>query len=298
MARGVKGVYNSQARLLPGSVPGNAESRVLRYEEDRTLGQWTEETLPVAGTTLALVKGGRGQPVLIFHDELGFPGWMPWNTMLAQDRELLMPLQPAYGRTPKLEWARSYRDLAGFYARVVREMRLAPVDVIGFSAGGFIAAEMAAADPAMFKHMVLVAPMGLKPTTGEIFDFLAVTIRTHLRATVADPEGTPAFATLYGGEMTPEQFEAFEDARTETARLGWEPFMYNPSLPYLLAGVEGLPTLLVWGDQDAIVPRGCIEAYQQAIPGSQAATIPGVGHRPEIEDAEVFVRTVTAFLAS
>jgi hypothetical protein len=34
--------------------------------------------------------------------------------------------------------------------------------------------------------------------------------------------------------MTPEQFEAFEDARAETARLGWEPYMHNPSLPYLL----------------------------------------------------------------
>ena len=69
--------------------------------------------------------------------------------------------------------------------RVIREMRLAPVDVIGFSAGGFIAAEMVAADPQMFKHMILVAPLGLKPVTGEIFDFFAVTIRSHLLATHA-----------------------------------------------------------------------------------------------------------------
>lgn len=262
------------------------------------LGLWTEETLAVAGTTLALVKGGKGRPVLILHDELGYPGWMPWNTALAQERELLIPLQPGYGKTPRLDWMRNYRDLAGFYARVVREMRLAPVDVIGFSAGGFIAAEMAAADPAMFRHLVLVAPMGLRPATGEIFDFLAVTIRTHLLATVADPEGTPAFATLYGGEMTPEQFEAFEDARTETARLGWEPFMHNPSLPHLLAGVQGLPTLVVWGDHDAIVPQGCIAAYRQAIVGAQVVTIPGAGHRPEIEHTEAFVTAVTTFLAS
>ena len=31
--------------------------------------------------------------------------------------------------------------------------------------------------------------------------------------------------------MTPAQYEAFEDARTETSRLGWEPYMHNPSLP-------------------------------------------------------------------
>jgi pimeloyl-ACP methyl ester carboxylesterase len=208
-----------------------------------------------------------------------------------------MPLQPGFGKTPRLEWTRSYRDVGGFYARVIRSMRLDPVDVLGFSAGGFLAAEMAAADPKLFARMILVAPLGLKPTAGEIFDFLAVTIRTHLRATVADPENTPEFQQIYGGEMTPEQFEAFEDARTETARLGWEPFMYNPSLGYLLQGVTHLPTLLIRGTRDAIVPRSCINAYQQAIANARVVEIPGVGHRPEIEDSHAFVQAVQEFLA-
>jgi pimeloyl-ACP methyl ester carboxylesterase len=258
---------------------------------------WREEIVHVAGTDLVLVRGGSGPPVLMLHDELGYPGWMRWNEALAPERDFLIPLQPGFGRSPRLDWIRSYRDLGGFYARVLRELRLAPVDVIGFSAGGFIAAEMAAADPKLFTRMILVAPMGLKPAEGEIFDFLAVTIRAHLLATVADPQ-TPEFGTIYGGEMTPEQFERFEDARAETARLGWEPFMYNPSLGYLLEGVGSLPTLLVWGQEDAIVPRGCIEAYQKAMVTAQVAAIPGVGHRPEIEKSDEFVRHVKAFLAS
>jgi pimeloyl-ACP methyl ester carboxylesterase len=258
---------------------------------------WREDTVHIAGIDLALIRGGSGAPVLMLHDELGYPGWMHWNALLAAERELLIPLQPGYGKTPRLEWLRSYRDVAGLYARLIREMGLAAVDVIGFSAGGFIAAEMAAADPKLFEHMILVAPMGLKPTTGEIFDFLAVTIRSHLLATVTNPE-TPEFGKIYGGEMTPEQFELFEDARTETARLGWEPFMYNPSLGYLLEGVHDLPTLLIWGQQDMVVPRGCIEAYQKAMPGAHVAEMPGVGHRPEIENSPEFVRLVQAFLAS
>ena len=239
-----------------------------------------------------------GDTLLVLHDELGYPGWMQWNDALAMHRTLLIPLQPGFGKTPPLAWLRSYRDLAGFYARVVRELALAPLDVIGFSAGGFIAAEMAAADPAMFKHLALVGPMGLKPAAGEILDFFTLTIRTHLRMTVADPQGTSEFAEIYGGEMTPEQFEAFEDARAETARIGWEPFMHNPSLGHLLEGVTGLPTLLVWGQQDAIVPRGCITAYQKAIAGAQVVEIPQVGHRPEIENTDAFVRSVQTFLAS
>jgi pimeloyl-ACP methyl ester carboxylesterase len=258
---------------------------------------WSEETVRVAETDLALIKGGSGKPLLIFHDELGYPGWMAWNAALAESRTLLIPSQPGFGKTPRIDWIRTYRDLAGFYAHLVREMHLAPVDVIGFSAGGFIAAEMAAADPRIFSHMVLVAPMGLKPSEGEILDFFALTIRHHLRATVAEPDKTGEFGQIYGGEMTPAQFEAFEDARAETARIGWEPFMHNPSLPYLLRGLT-TATLLIWGTRDGVVPRGCIDEYRTAIPGAQVAEIAGAGHRPEIEDALSFERVVEKFLTA
>lgn len=180
--------------------------------------------MKVAGADLTVVRGGKGKPLLMFHDELGYPGWMTWNEELAKDRELIIPLQPGFGKTPRLEWIRNYRDLGGFYANVIRELNMAPLDVIGFSAGGFIAAEMAAADPKMFSHLVLVAPMGLKPSEGEITDIFPLTIRTLMRMTVAD-QATPEFGKIYGGEMSPEQFEAFEDARAESARIGWEPYM-------------------------------------------------------------------------
>jgi len=261
------------------------------------LANWTETTANIAGTELVLVKGGSGRPLLMFHDELGYPGWMKWNEELAKEREFIIPLQPGFGKTPRVDWIRNYRDLGGFYARAVREMSLDPIDVIGFSAGGFIAAEMAASDPKIFSHLILVAPMGLKPTTGEILDIFPLTIRSYLRSTVADP-ASPEFGKIYGGEMTPEQFEAFEDARAETARIGWEPYMHNPSLGYLLEGVKKLPTLLVWGTKDAIVPRGCIEAYRKAIAGAKVVEIKDAGHRPEVENSDEFVRAVKAFLAS
>jgi len=98
---------------------------------------WTEETVKVGGTDLVVVKGGSGRPLLMLHDELGYPGWMTWNEALAENRKFLIPLQPGFGKTPRLEWIRSYRDLGGFYARVLREMKLSPIDVIAFSAGGY-----------------------------------------------------------------------------------------------------------------------------------------------------------------
>lgn len=86
------------------------------------MASWTEETVKVAGTDLVVVKGGTGRPLLMLHDELGYPGWVSWNDALAEDHELIIPLQPGFGKTPRLDWIRSYRDLGGFYARVLREM--------------------------------------------------------------------------------------------------------------------------------------------------------------------------------
>jgi len=81
------------------------------------LANWKEETVNVAGTDLVLSKGGAGKPLLMFHDELGYPDWMQWNETLAKECTLLIPLQPGFGRTPRLDWVRNYRDLGGFYAQ-------------------------------------------------------------------------------------------------------------------------------------------------------------------------------------
>jgi pimeloyl-ACP methyl ester carboxylesterase len=260
------------------------------------LANWTETTVNVGGTDVALIRGGSGKPLFMLHDELGFPGWVNWNEALAEEHEFLIPLQPGCGKTPRVDWIRTYRDLGGFYARMIREMGLDPLDAIAFSAGSYAAAEMAAADPGMFKHLVLVAPMGVKPEEGEITDIFPLTIRTHMRATVADINA-PEFGDIYGGEMTPDQFEAFEDARAEAARIGWEPYMHNPSLPHLLEGVQGLPTLIVWGRDDRIVPLSAGEAYNRAIAGSELLVLDDCGHRPEIEHTPQFVNRVRGFLA-
>ena len=134
---------------------------------------------------------------------------------------------------------------------------------------------------------MLVGPLGIRPLEGEIFDFLATTVRTHVAATVSKVDA-PEFAEIYGGGMTPEQFELFEDARAETARIGWEPFMFNPSLPHHLKGIGQLPVLLVLGHRRPVAPKGLIDAYDQAVPNSKVSPC-GVGHRPEIEDPEGFL---------
>ena len=258
--------------------------------------EWTEGTVRVAGTDLTLIKGGTGRPLLVLHEELGHPGWLRWHSALAQSHTLHIPIQPGFSNSPRVEWFGSVRDLAGFYSRMLREMGLCPVDVIGLSVGGWIAAEMAASCTDQFRRMVLVAPAGIRPLDGEIMDMFNMTARAYLNASVEDTENTAEFATLYGGEATPEQFEIWEDARAEVARIAWQPYLYNPSLGPLLEGVSGLPTLVVWGKQDKVVPISAGEIYNRSIVGSELATFEGCGHRPEIEKPQEFIERVQSFL--
>jgi pimeloyl-ACP methyl ester carboxylesterase len=182
---------------------------------------------------------------------------------------------------------------------MLRELNLTPIDVIGFSTGGWIAAEMAAMNPKQFTKMILVAPTGIKAPEGDILDIFSLTARTSLGMSVLDVEATPEFNKLYGGERTPEQFEAFEDARTETARLAWEPILHNPSLPHFLQGVTGLPTQIIWGREDAWVPCSCSEAYRKALSNTsvKVTIFDKCGHRPEIEKSAEFIKVVRECLA-
>jgi len=260
-----------------------------------TTQQWHQDTVKVDGTDLAVIKGGSGRPLLVLHEEMGHPGWLKWHTELARDHSLLIPLHPGFGITPRADWIWNVRDLAGFYARFVREQKLAPVDVIGFSLGGWVAAEMAANNQEQFRRMVLVGAAGIRPPQGEILDIFQLMAPAELAASVLDPDNTPEFDQLYGG-IGPAAFELWEDARAETARLAWVPYMHNPSLPHLLGVIDKLPTLIVWGREDGVVPLSAGEAYNKAITGSRLVVLDKCGHRPEIEQQAAFVREVKGFL--
>jgi pimeloyl-ACP methyl ester carboxylesterase len=258
---------------------------------------WREETVKVGDADLHVLSAGSGPPLLVLHEELGCPGPLQWQQQTASRRRIIVPLHPGFSRSPRLEWLSSVRDLACFYGRYLRDAGLAPIPVIGFSFGGWIAAEMAANDPGLFSRMILVGAPGIKPPRGEILDLFMLTTDKYLRASVRDVAATAEFTNLYGAEQTPELYEAFEDARAETARLAWRPYMYNPSLPHLLAAAHRVPSLIVWGADDAIVPASVGTAYHAALADSRLVVIPDCGHRPEIEQPAAFMRELDTFLA-
>jgi len=153
-------------------------------------------------------------------------------------------------------------------------------------------------DPGHFKKLILVDAAGIKPPVGEIFDMFLVVAKEFITESFLDPANTPEFATICPEEPTPEQAEYWEVAREQTCRLSWRPYMHYRGLPNLLSRLKNLPTQIIWGREDAIVPLSAGQVFNDSIQGSQLAIIDNAGHRPEIEQPDEFVRIVQEFLSS
>ena len=251
-----------------------------------------------AGITVELRRGGSGAPLLVIHGELGVPGWLESFAHLAKHHDMIVPSLPGFGGSARPVWIMGIHDLAAWVTWFARDVDLStPINVIGCSLGGWVAAEIATVAPQFFNKMVLVGAMGIKPARGEIFDYFLEGGLTGLRRAFHRPEQSPEFMRYWGKEWTAEEADLVEQHREMTCRLAWKPYMHSLTLRHLLPGVA-TPTLLVWGREDAIAPLECGEMYQGAVPRSHLAIIENCGHMPEMEKPAEFAMLVENFLAS
>ena len=253
--------------------------------------------IDIAGITVELRRGGSGTPVLVIHGELGVPGWLESFAQLAEHHDVIVPSLPGYGRSTRPDWIMGVHDLAAWVTWFARDIELrTPVNVIGCSLGGWVAAEIATVAPQFFNKMVLVGAMGIKPEQGEIFDYFLESGLTGLRRAFHRPEQSSAFMRYWGNEWTPEETDLVEQHREMTCRIAWKPYMHSLTLRHLLPGVS-TPTLLLWGGEDAITPINSGEIYQRAIPRSRLVVIENCGHMPEMEKPTEFAGLIENFLA-
>jgi pimeloyl-ACP methyl ester carboxylesterase len=70
--------------------------------------------------------------------------------------------------------------------------------------------------------------------------------------------------------------------------------MHNPKSRYRLHRIQ-VPTLLIWGESDRLVPVSYAKAYRALIPGAQLVVIPKAGHAPQVEQPELFCHHVYTF---
>jgi pimeloyl-ACP methyl ester carboxylesterase len=257
---------------------------------------WQSETVHVAGTALHLVRGGAGAPLVVLHHDVGSPERLPFYDALAQHFTVLRPSHPGYDRSARPDWMRSVRDVAVVYQGLLaqRELTGEPgrVSLVGLGFGGWIAAEMATMAPRAFRRLVLVGAMGIKPERGEIADQALVSYIDYVRLGFAD-QG--AFDRIFGAEPPTPTLEQWDLNREMTFRIAWKPYMYSPTLPHLLGSVA-VPSLVVWGRQDRVVPLECGERYAKTLGQATLEVVEGAGHFVEMDKPEALASLVTRFV--
>ena len=254
---------------------------------------WTERSLRLADGELRLLQGGSGPPLLVLHRDTGSPGWIAAYDSLARQFTVLVPNHPGFGRSERLAWLRSPRDLAALYQWLLADLNLSEVALLGLGFGGWIAAEMASLAPRDFRSLVLVGAMGIRPSTGEIFDQALVNYIDYARAGFHDQA---AFERQYGAEPDTDQLVAWDLCREMSFRLAWKPYMYSQTLPNLLGGVRA-PSLVVWGAEDRIVPLSAGRRYVEALPNARLEVVPDCGHCVDLERPDVFAGIVAQFIS-
>jgi pimeloyl-ACP methyl ester carboxylesterase len=140
-----------------------------------------------------------------------------------------------------------------------------------------------------------VAPLGVQPKIGEIADPFLVNTDRYVEMGFTSTE---AYERSTGGnyELGSDSWLRRERNREMTTRIAWRPRMFDQTLPFRLSYIT-TPTLLVWGEQDVIMPRNGMERYRDAIPNSQLAVIPDGGHMVECEDPRGVGEIVSRFVS-
>lgn len=213
---------------------------------------------------------GAGPDVVVVHGLSG--SWRWWSLLVDQ---LAARLRLHFVELPRLGRLRA-GELAPWLGRLLDAAGLGPVDLVGHSLGGLVAAELASTEPERVRRLALVAPAGIPcgrgllgrsvPLLGELFD-----VRAELRTIVADAVRTGPTTLLHGAVYVWER-----DVRAE------------------LEAIRA-PTLLVWGDRDRLVPARVAEEWHAGLPQSRIVRLP-CGHVPMWEAPDELALCLLEFL--
>ena len=256
-----------------------------------TTQTFTEEYVEIGGGRTHMYKGGSGAPILYLHSAGANPGWADYIDGLARSHTVYVPSHPGYDNSDRLPWVNTINDTAHFYIGLMSKLGLEGVTLVGHSMGGWIAAEIAAMDSRRVKAMVLVDPVGVKPQNSEITEVLMVGPAQTKSMSWYDENKAPNL-----DDLPQEKQDVLWRNREMASRLLWKPYMHNPHLPDYL-GLVSLPTLIVFGKQDGIVPLEVGEIYHQILGGSRLHIIDKAGHSPQIEQTKEFLDVTSDFLS-
>jgi pimeloyl-ACP methyl ester carboxylesterase len=252
---------------------------------------FTDHTLEVARCKTHYRRGGKGRPVVFLHGASGAPVVLPFMEKLATRYDVVVPDHPGYGASDEPEWLENIHDVAYFYLDFFAALKLEKAVVIGSSMGGWMALEMAVRNTGRIGSLVLVSPAGHFAEGARPADIFLLPQEEMVRKLFHDPKYAAQRLAI---PETPESIDLGLKNRHTTARLAWEPRLHDPHLPKWLHRID-VPTSIVWGAQDQILPVATAHDLKRLIPDAELNIFENCGHLPQVEQMEKFCDVVFRF---
>jgi pimeloyl-ACP methyl ester carboxylesterase len=273
------------------------------------MGEITTELVQTRVGKVQVRRGGPGgadTPTVVYlHSATGEGEGLPLLSTLADSVEVVAPMFPGYGESEGIEQIDDMDDAVFHLLDLwdVLELR-APV-VAGLSLGGWMAVELATRYPDRVGALALINPVGLYLPGAEIKDIFGRSPGEMAEDLFADQQHPIAAAmhamdslsndTTRSGEIPFELVRPVFQTMAATARLGWDPYLHDPKLPKRLWRVD-MPTLVVRGVEDTLVPAAHAAYYAGHIQGAELVELEGLAHLAPLEDPDRVAEVVVQFV--
>lgn len=249
------------------------------------------------GLTARYLKAGAGAPLLYLHGAIASKGWDPFLELMARDYTVYAPLQPGFEEVEGLETLHDVIDLALYYLDFLDELGVGQAKVVGHFLGGMVAAEMAALCPHQVSGLALLAPAGFWQEDEPIADVFIMS-DDEVRANMwHDSESESALAAVPKQESEDERAQRLLERGIDLAAAG--KFLWpipDRGLGRRIHRVKA-PTLLVWGEDDRVVPPVYAREFADRLQRPKEVVIPRCGHLPMLEKPEDLASTVVEFFS-
>jgi len=243
-------------------------------------------------------EAGSGAPLVFLHGAGGLLPEEPLLAKLAERFHVFAPVWPGFGEEPGEDLLEDMLDFTLHGWDVVEALGLERPHLVGHSMGGMIAAEMACVDNTRVEKLALLAPVGLWLDAHPLPDLFATPPWELPPLLFADPAAGQKLMLAgldFGNDAALTRFMVENARRLGSAGKILFPIP-NRRLSKRLYRLRAA-TLLVWGQQDKLVPPVYAARWQELIPKARLAWVEGAGHMLHLEQPAAVVEAITGFLA-
>jgi pimeloyl-ACP methyl ester carboxylesterase len=277
------------------------------------VSEFAVKTETLHGRPVSYLEAGAGPVLLLVHGMGGAKeNWAEVIEPLARKHTVIAPDLPGHGSSAAAGGDYSVGGLAAGLRDLLATLGHERATLVGHSLGGGIAMQFAYQFPEMVERLVLVSSGGLGPEVSLVLraaalpgadTFIAATAATVGRVGAAIARGLSAVGLRPSADLAEvlRGYASFADPIRRTAFLATVRAVIGTGGQRVDATdrlylAEAVPTMILWGADDRIIPAGHGEDAHERIPDSRLEILDGIGHLPMVEAPLRFVLALEKFL--